>query len=107
MTAATPYPTLDAFFGGYMHQDWRDDYADEWAAVDAFVAEGPAEAPGLFRSEIAMLLTQHPTEDEVRRVVLDDLDSYYLADVSGWKYRDWLQALSDHAAKATGHPRAS
>ena len=38
MTATTPYPTLDCFFGGYMHQDWHDDYADEWAAVDAFVS---------------------------------------------------------------------
>lgn len=101
------YPTLDHFFGGYMHQDWHDDYPDEWAALDAFVAEGPPEAADLFRAEIALLLTEHPSEDDVRKIVLDDLDSYYLADVNGWKYRAWMQALSDHAAKASGHSQAS
>lgn len=103
----TQYPTLEHFFGGYMHQDWRDDYADEWAAVDGFIADGPPEDPELFRAEIALLLNRHSSEKEIRKIVLDDLDSNYLADVSGWKYRDWLQALSDHAAKAIGHPRAS
>lgn len=101
------YPTLDYFFGGYMHQDWHDDYANEWAAVDAFVAEGPSETADLFRAEIALLLARHPSEEDVRKIILDDLDSYYLVDVSGWKYREWLQALSDHVARAAGHPQAS
>jgi hypothetical protein len=43
----------------------------------------------------------------VRKIVLDDLGSYLLVEEDGWKYRDWLQALADHAAKATGHPQAS
>jgi hypothetical protein len=101
------YPTLDHFFGCYMHQDWHDDYPDEWAAVEGFIADGPPEDPKLFRDEIAQLLAQHPSEQEVRRIVLEELESFYLADVSGWKYRDWLQALADHAAKAAGHPQAS
>lgn len=103
----TKYPTLERFFGAYLHQDWRDDYADEWAAVDGFIADGTPEDPEFFRAEVALLLAQHADEEEVRNIVLDDLDSNYLADVSGWKYRDWLQALSDHAAKAIGYPRAT
>ncbi len=103
----TPYPTLWHFFGAYMHEDWRDDYVDEWAAVDGFIADGPPEDPELFRAEIAQLLTRYPSEEEVRKIVLNDLESCYLADVNGWKYRDWLQALSDHATKAIGQPRAS
>jgi hypothetical protein len=67
---STQYPTLDHFFGGYMHQDWRDDYADEWAAVDAFIAGGPPEDPGLFRTEIAQLLVEHPSEEAVRKIIL-------------------------------------
>ena len=102
----TDYPLLWQVFGGYMHQDWRDDYADEWAAVEGFARDAPAKVE-VFRSEIAALLSAHPMEEDVRKVVLDDLDSYYLVDVNGWKYRDWLQAMSDHAAKAVGHPRAS
>jgi hypothetical protein len=103
----TPYPTLEQFLGGYLHLDWHDDYPDEWAAVDGFLADGPPENIQLFRAEIASLLTEHPAEEDVRRIVLDDLDSCYLADVNGWKYRDWLKALSDQAAKAIGHPQAS
>jgi contact-dependent growth inhibition (CDI) system CdiI-like immunity protein len=103
----TRYPTLWHFFGGYLHEDWRDDYDDEWAAIDGFIADGPPEDPVLFRAEIAQLLTEHSSEEDVRKIVLDDLGSYLLVEVDGWKYRDWLQALSDHVAKATGHPQAS
>jgi hypothetical protein len=35
----------------------------------------------------------------VRRVIFDEFESAYLPEVDGWKYRDWLQAMSDHAAK--------
>ncbi|MFL6162929.1 MAG: contact-dependent growth inhibition system immunity protein [Jatrophihabitantaceae bacterium] len=102
----TEYPVLWQFFGCYVHQDWRDDYADEWAAVEGFARDAPAKVDA-FRSEIAALLAEHPMEEDVRRVVLDDLDSYYLVDVKGWKYRDWLQAMSDHAAKAVRNSPAS
>ena len=101
------YPTLGHFFGVYLGEDWPEDYGSEWAAVDAFIAEGPAEDPGLFCAEITRLLAQHPSENEVREIVLDDLRSYLLPEVDGWKYRDWLQALAYHAARVTGHPQAS
>ena len=103
----SPYPTLARFFGAYMHEDWNDDYPDEWAAVDGFLADGPPENLQRFRAEIAALLAEHPDEDDVRRIVLDELDSYCLVEVGGWKYRDWLQALSDRAAQSIGHPQAS
>ena len=103
----TRYPMLASYLGGYMHLDWHDEYPDEWAALDDFLADGPPENAHVFRTEIAALLAEHPIEEDVRRIVLDDLDSCYLADVNGWKYRDWLTALSDHAAKTIGHPQAS
>ena len=103
----TQYPTLEHFFGAYLNEDWPDDYGNEWTAVDGFIADGPPEDPELFRAEIAQLLAEHPAEEEVRKIVLDDLECGFLADAAGWKYRAWLQALSDHAARATGHPRAS
>jgi hypothetical protein len=90
-----------------MHLDWHDDYPDEWAALDGFLADGPPENAETFRADIAALLAEHPAEEDVRRIVLNDLDCCYLAEVFGWKYREWLQALSDHAAKVSGHPRAS
>jgi hypothetical protein len=102
----TRYPLIKRFLGAYMHQDWHDDYADEWAAVADFMHDAPDEvAP--FQSEIAALLAEHQFEDQVKSVVLDELRSCYMPDVLGWKYRDWLKALSDHAAKTIGHPQAS
>jgi hypothetical protein len=94
------------FFGGYLHQDWRDDYADEWSALDDFLADGP-DVVADFRRETGALLAKNHPDDELRRIILDELGSFFLVEVEGWKYRDWLQALSDHAAKATGHPQAS
>jgi CdiI immunity protein len=94
----TSYPLLWQFFGGYLHQDWPDDYPDEWAAVEAFVHDAPSKVP-VFRAEIATLLAEHPSEEDVRHVVLDELESCFAAEVAGWAYRAWLQALSDHAER--------
>lgn len=100
----TEYPTLWQFFGGYLNPDWPDEYANEWAALDDYLTDDPDSGP-LFRGEVKRLLAEHPSEEAVREVIFEDLGSAFLA--RGWKYRDWLQALSDHVARATGHPRAS
>ena len=103
----TRYSMLASYLGAYLHQDWHDDYPDVWAALDGFLSDGPPENAQVFRADIAALLAEHPVEEDVRRIVLDDLGSCCLVEVFGWTYRDWLKALSDHAAKSVGHPRAS
>ncbi len=102
----TEYPSLFQFFGGYLNQDWPDEYADEWAALEEYLSDNPRGATG-FCPEIQALLEEHPDEGELRRMLFQELGCAYSAEVDGWKYRDWLQALSDHVEKAIGHPRAS
>jgi hypothetical protein len=102
----TDYPTLAYFFGSYMHHDWREDYADEWAALDDFMRADPHLAAN-FCQEISQLLAAEPSEDEVRTLLLDEFLAAAMVENRGWKYRDWLRALSDYTAKAIGHPRAS
>lgn len=102
----TRYHSLLQFFGGYLNQDWPDEYADEWAALDEFLRDNPDAAKG-FRPEIQALLDEHLSEEELSKVLFYDLACAYSAENLGWKYRDWLKALSDHAAKAVGHPQAS
>jgi len=102
----TRYPTLDYFFGVYLHEDWPDDYGNEWTALDAFMAEGPAEDPQLFRADVTRLLAEDPSEDDLRKLILDDLGCYLNPEVDGWTYREWLQALSDHVAHPAGRPPA-
>lgn len=102
----TKYPNLRQYFGGYLNQDWRDDYADEWAALEDYLRDNPSGANG-FCPEAQALLSEHDSEQEVRTIILDELWCAYLAEAHGWRYRDWLRALSDYAAKAIGHPQAS
>ena len=102
----TGYPTLWQFFGAYMHQDWRLDYADEWSALDDFIRSEPGGAEG-FCKEAAELLATEPSEEELRELLLDEYLAAAMMENLGWKYRDWMQAMLDHASKATGHPRAS
>jgi hypothetical protein len=100
------YPTLRLFFGAYMYQCWRDEYPDEWALADDFVRAEPLDARH-FSAEIAELLASHPEEDQLRSMLLDDFGGAAMVENLGWKYRDWLQAMSAHVAKAIGHPQAS
>jgi len=102
----TEYFELLQFFGGYLNEDWPDEYADEWAALDNYLHDSPGVAPE-FCKEIQALLDDHPSEDEVSKVLSYDLACAYAAENLGWKYRDWLKALSDYATKAIGHPQAS
>lgn len=102
----TDFPALRLFFGAYMHEDWRDEFPDEWAAADDFVRGEPLDAPN-FTAEIIQLLVRYPEEGQLRRILLNDFGAAAMVENRGWKYRDWLQALSDHVEKAVGHPQAS
>ncbi|HEU5269334.1 MAG TPA: contact-dependent growth inhibition system immunity protein [Jatrophihabitans sp.] len=100
------YPALWTFFAGYMYQCWHDEFSDEWALADAFVHDEPLSASN-FHAEMDDLLTCFPDEGQLRDILLDDFGAAAMVENRGWKYRDWLQALSDHVARAAGHPQAS
>jgi hypothetical protein len=100
------YPMLRHFFGAYMHQDWFDEFPDEWAAADEFVQDEPYSVAA-FVAEMEQLLANCPEEEQLRHILLYDFAAAAMMENLGWKYRDWLQAMSDHMQKAAGHPRAS
>jgi len=100
------YPELWQFFNVFLGPDWPEEYANEWAALDDYIHDDPGALPA-FCGEVQALLADHPSEEGVRHILFEDFQLAYLAEVNGWKYRDWLQALSDHVEKAVGHPRAS
>ena len=102
----TRYPSLFQFFCGYLNPDWPDEYADEWAALDEYLRYNPGSASG-FRPDVQAMLEENSTEEDLRKVLYDDLGCAFSVESAGWKYRDWLQALSDYAAKVIGHPQAS
>lgn len=91
---------LDQFLGAYVHQDWRTEADDIWGMVDLFVRDDPALASQL-PAEIDALLQDSPSESELKKLVIDDLGGYYLADRDGGTYRGWLQQIADRVRAAT------
>ena len=102
----TEYFELLQFFGGYLNPDWPDEYADEWAALDDYLRDSPGVAPA-FRREMQAFLDEPLSDEELQRILFYEFGCAFSAEAAGWKYRDWLKAISDHAAKASGQSQAS
>lgn len=85
---------LSTLIGGYVNQDWPEEYDDPWAAVERFVQWEPDYAPHL-RADIAWLTAQYPSDQDVE-TVLDRMALGYAATNDGWSsYREWLLAVAD------------
>ena len=88
-------PALELFLGGYLHEDWADDYPDLWHAVDDFTDGEPYAAPR-FCSDVQQVLDQCHTEQEIEQL-LDKLHMVYHPPGDGWdSYRAWLLAVAAH-----------
>jgi hypothetical protein len=89
---------LELFLGGYLHQDWADDYPDLWHAVDDFTDGEPQSAPH-FRADVEHVLSQCQSDQEIQQRLRQLHISYYPPG-DGWKsYRAWLLAVAAHVEK--------
>lgn len=91
-------PALDLFIGAYLHQDWPDEFSDEWAALDAFITREPRRARTL-SSEIDGLLRARLSDADLEEF-LDDHGCEYLADPASGGNRAWLTEVSRRARTA-------
>lgn len=89
----TGYPALWQFLGAYLHQDWRDDYADTNEALSDFMTGEPAVAPALV-SEINRLLATTESSGEIEAAILE-LGSFFVPSASGDDPREWLLRMRD------------
>ena len=80
---------------------------DEWAALDDYLREQSGRGARLSAAKPKPCSTSTFQRTSCVGCSSTILVARTLAEVDGWKYRDWLKALSDHAAKAIGHPQAS
>lgn len=93
-------PALKLLLGAYFHQDWFDEFADEDAAVDAFV-QGEPHLRGQVLAEIDDLLG---SMDEAQvAAYLDSIGCEYLP-AGGVGYRGWLEQIAAHVRSATVSP---
>jgi hypothetical protein len=90
----TEFESLRLLLGGYLHEDFNDEFGDSWRAVDGFAVNEPEDPPHI-RDEVTRLLASVSSEAELRRIVLDELGSCYLPEADGWTYRGWLEAVAD------------
>lgn len=85
---------LATLIGGYLNEDWPEEYGDPWTAVGAFVRNEPDYAP-FVRSDIEQLVRQPITDQEVE----DGLAMFglgYRPSVDGSvTYRAWLMNVAD------------
>jgi CdiI immunity protein len=90
----TEYGSLVQFLGGYLNEDWADDYSDPWDAVDDFARSQHGAALNL-RYDIETLLREHPSQDALEDRLIR-LGLGYRIQFHGWtSHREWLLAVAD------------
>lgn len=88
------FEALETLLGGYLHEDWADDYANAWQAVDDFTHAEPDHAPAL-RSDVEEVLKRCGSEAELE-LQLRRLGLAYRPAYDGWdSKRVWLLAVAD------------
>jgi hypothetical protein len=97
MRYADRYPELGQFFGAYFHQDWS--YEQRLAGgsfenvVHDFKSLNPASFVRQATRELEAFLKIDLSEDELHRIVVDDLGANVNAPGIGFTYRQWLEAV--------------
>ena len=90
----TELDPLEQLLGGYLNEDWADEYTDPWQAMDDFVRSQHSYALTL-RGAVEDVLGHYPTEDLLFARLLR-LGLGYRIQFHGWtSHRDWLLAVAD------------
>jgi CdiI immunity protein len=93
--AEADYPALSQLFGGYYHQDWREDHVSRDAALQAFVRDASAETVAAAASEIDRLLSAGFDATALTQLLVDGFDCNYVAETDGLTSAAWLTEVRD------------
>ncbi len=81
--------------GAYFHQDWADEAPDYLGIVDLFIDDEP-RLSALLPREVEALLSTDPSDDILKKYLVDELGANYRAAGDGITYRTWIQRIADH-----------
>lgn len=84
--------------GGYLHQDWDLDYPTVWDAVRAFHREAPLGLVEEARKQVLDLLSSVDSEEELRRILVDDLGWNYWPPADKLTFRSLLERVANEFA---------
>lgn len=88
--AETDYPALTQLFGGYYHQDWREDHASRTAALQAFIRDASPGTVAAAASEIDRLLLLGYDDDALAQLLAEGFDCNYVPETDGITPGAWL-----------------
>lgn len=91
--SANRYPNLSLLLSAYLHQDWMLDVPTPEDAVRDFAVSEPPEVVRGAHDELTVLLEQRLGEDELAKIVLDELGSYYDPRGVGRTLGSWLDSV--------------
>lgn len=96
----TTFPALRSFFGAYLHEDWRVEFADTHLAVKYFLdQETDQQLLKTIVDEIDAYLNHKGSVQEVESGLFDELGCYYLPSGEGLNPREWLRSVRDLIAQ--------
>jgi len=84
------FPALYQLFGGYFHEDWRDEYDSSDVALRAFVSEAPAQAIAAARDELDRLLSSGFDDAALTRLLEHGFRCDYVPATDGITSSQWL-----------------
>lgn len=96
MSALSRYPHLAELLGGYLHQDWEEEFGTAAEAVAAYRAGAGADDAARSREEIGRLLKRTKSEAGLAKACRA-LGCAFLP-TGGW--RRWLEEVSARLAPA-------
>jgi hypothetical protein len=80
---------LRTLFAAYLHQDFIEEYGDEWNAVRQYCADATAPYIAAAADELADILERFQDEKQLEDVA-DRLGSSYYPPGVGQTYRGWM-----------------
>ncbi len=90
--------------GGYLHEDWADEFNSDFDAVQAMVTEAPEMVPKAAQ-EIRQLLSMHLDEKELGEFMFTKLGCYFDPEAKGETNRQWLEGVLEQWEKVRGIKR--
>ena len=87
------YPALYQLFGGYFHEDWRDESGTPDEAVRSFVRDAPPDAVAAARRELERLLAGGYDDGALTRVLEAGFGCTYAPAGDGIATTDWLASV--------------
>lgn len=88
------FPDLYQFFAGRFNQDWDLDAPDDTGVIERFLHEEPPEFVTAARQQLNALIALELPEEELQRVLFQDLGCYYDATHDGGSVTTWARSVA-------------